>query len=664
MYTDVKDELYREQRRYDKEDQRRLYERLEEECPNNSEQKEVIEILQHVIQKPQEGGYPEFFFINGVGGSGKTTVARKLAAWARSQGHIVQICASITLAVTNYDNAMTAHNLFRFPVIDEYERDADEKTVGCKLYTNRQRLHLLRNTRVIIWDEFPTNHREILESIVDGPLHKSDCEGGLLFICLGDFQQTLPIVQGGGDRESLHACIISSHIWPYYNMLKLTQNMRLEKLSKEIPQNATEEYKAEVRFEMNYRDSIQAVGKGQTHIYAPITQTDSDNEYHMHVRLPLIDVMRDKEETIKWLYPNGYDADRACGSCILTVTNKSADVWNEAIQAMNTFSMVHTFVSTDNFCEVDDPNGYIHNNMKEDKIFDIFNHNGVPPHRLSLKINDVCIVLRALPYLGIPTNARVRIVEFLETSCFLIKVELLNHSNAHNANYQPVYAYIPRIRFKFRMKYGISYSLMRQQYPLRLAYGMTINKSQSQTLNTVLLDCTEEAFAHGQTYVALSRVRSGRNIKIYRPVTSPAVDTNHSHANPADNSNHSALEESSQQDEVSNVVYTDLIQATLLANIKNSLTNRKTLYKPKRDEELEAKFEELVKTHADRKSRTGVDEETVTGKRSQRSVEYDEENVEYDVSDDEDDEDDSSEEDEDSDDEDDAEDCDAEDIQL
>jgi len=57
--------------------------------------------------------------------------------------------------------------------------------------------------------------------------------------------------------------------------------------------------------------------------------------------------------------------------------------------------------------------------------------------------------------------------------------------------------------------------MIRTQFPLRLAYCMTYNKSQSQTLDKVLLDATEEPFAHGHLYVSLSRVRSANNIRLF-----------------------------------------------------------------------------------------------------------------------------------------------------
>jgi ATP-dependent exoDNAse (exonuclease V) alpha subunit len=58
------------------------------------------------------------------------------------------------------------------------------------------------------------------------------------------------------------------------------------------------------------------------------------------------------------------------------------------------------------------------------------------------------------------------------------------------------------------------FTLRRTQFPVRLAFAMTINKSQGQSLQTVGIDLRVPVFAHGQLYVALSRTTDVRRLSI------------------------------------------------------------------------------------------------------------------------------------------------------
>jgi ATP-dependent DNA helicase PIF1 len=55
----------------------------------------------------------------------------------------------------------------------------------------------------------------------------------------------------------------------------------------------------------------------------------------------------------------------------------------------------------------------------------------------------------------------------------------------------------------------------RQQIPLRLAYALSIHKSQGATLDCALIDIGESTFEYGQAYVALSRVRDFNSLYIW-----------------------------------------------------------------------------------------------------------------------------------------------------
>jgi ATP-dependent DNA helicase PIF1 len=77
---------------------------------------------------------------------------------------------------------------------------------------------------------------------------------------------------------------------------------------------------------------------------------------------------------------------------------------------------------------------------------------------------------------------------------------------------------------------GLPFILSRYQFPVKLAFALSINKSQGQSLSNVGVYLPNPVFTHGQLYVALSRVTSRSGIRFLIPNSSYRV---HGTTNPA-----------------------------------------------------------------------------------------------------------------------------------
>ncbi|PIA64508.1 hypothetical protein AQUCO_00100173v1 [Aquilegia coerulea] len=142
--------------------------------------------------------------------------------------------------------------------------------------------------------------------------------------------------------------------------------------------------------------------------------------------------------------------------------------------------------------------------------------SSLPPFRLRLKVGSPIMLLRNIaPKDGLCNGTRLIVEKFASK---VIEARILTGPKAN----QPVF--IPRITLSPSAELPIPMS--RRQFPVRLAFAMTINKSQGQSVHFVGIDLQVPVFSHGQLYVALSRCTSAAKIFVILPSTAINCTTN------------------------------------------------------------------------------------------------------------------------------------------
>ena len=188
---------------------------------------------------------------------------------------------------------------------------------------------------------------------------------------------------------------------------------------------------------------------------------------------------------------------------ILSPKNDSIDEINNLV--LNQFpGVIKTYYSADSVefeKGVDDLNAQYY----PMEYLNSINSSGIPLAHLRLKVGCPIMILRNLdPSNGLCNGTRATLVKCKR---HVLEVKLLT------GEFKGRTAFIPRIKLSPPTE-AIGFHLVRKQFPIRLAFAMTINKSQGQSVKYMGLDLRTPVFTHGQFYVAISRCTSSENIKI------------------------------------------------------------------------------------------------------------------------------------------------------
>lgn len=468
---------------FDREAERRS---LQERLPlfNEEQANAYHRIIQSVEQ--QTG---QLFFLNGPGGTGKTFVYNTICHRVRSEGWIVLCVASSGIAALLLRSGRTAHSTFKIP-IDGLTDDSH-----CSIPKEGMLAGMLRLTRLIIWDEITMQHRHAPEA-VDRTLrdirNNESPFGGITVVFGGDFQQILPVVVKGSREEIVGASLQRSYLWQQVEILKLHRNMRLE-------QNPSAR---------EFSQWLLDVGHGRG--------LDGDG-LHLHESMRCDNL----QSLIDFIYPglgsrNPPPAEYFLNRMILSARNSDVDdINNDILEQMAGVPKV--FMSADSVVSEAGADGELRDTLPIEFLRSI-SGAGLPPGELKLKPGCPLILLRNLaPGQGLCNGTRMVVVRMTNK---ILEVRLIG------GDHDGELAFIPRITLTPSGNLtDFAFVLKRRQFPVRLAFVMTINRAQGQSAKFVGLDLRVPVFSHGQLYVALSRATSGDRIKALLPGDSDGLTT-------------------------------------------------------------------------------------------------------------------------------------------
>lgn len=305
-------------------------------------------------------------------------------------------------------------------------------------------------------------------------------------LLLGDWRQTLPVIPRGYKSDIIAACLTQASFWPTVHNLHLKTNMRVlhANLSPAERNQANE-----------FANWLLSIGNGLT--------DDLDNQ---RVTLPADILLPPGKASIPTLINSVYgDIDVDCteseqlqylSDCaILAPRNRDVDDLNSSILD-NMPGPTEIFPSADSAV---DPSGsgIASTTLYPTEFLNSINIGGFPLHRLALKVGCPIMLLRNLdPTTGMCNGTRL-IVSQMSRRVIEAIIMCGPHAGEH--------CFIPRIPLSSSDNSRLPFNLQRLQFPVRLAFAMSINKAQGQSLRHLGLFLLDEVFSHGQLYVALSR---------------------------------------------------------------------------------------------------------------------------------------------------------------
>ncbi|XP_045536286.1 uncharacterized protein LOC106720810 [Papilio machaon] len=399
------------------------------------------------MSRPQRTGEVS----NAPGGTGKTFLLNLLLAQIRKDKGVAVAVASSGIAATLLSGGRTAHSILKLPL-----NLAHEEMPICNISKSSERGKMLQQCKLLVWDECTMSHKRAIEALdrtMKDIKGNQDTMGGMVVLLAGDFRQTLPVITKGTPADEINACLKASVLWVHVKKFCLTTNMRVQ-----LHNDSQAGQYAAALLKIG-EDCMPTDNSGMItlrHEFCQIVDSTDDLKNNVYADLQMN--MGNRE----WL----------CERAILAPTNEKVNKINELIMS-DVKGDVFEYLSVDNVMDTEQVTSY------PIEFLNSLELSGVPSHKLRLKVGVPVLLMRNLdaPRLCNGTRLQIKHLGHNIITCTI----MTGMAKGENV-------LIPRIPI---IPTDLPFQFKRLQFPVKIAFAITINKAQGYDLeeSSLLVAC-------------------------------------------------------------------------------------------------------------------------------------------------------------------------------